>query len=150
MAMFRRHSTQQLRKPNDTRFCTNFLLVESIKENYPALCSVVANEEWADWLAPQSYRATGEKVADAVLSSVFRRQLTEIVNISEPLVITLRKFDGSAPFVGKVYRAVFDAIEAIRELGLTAVSISHALPWQWVVTNFLFQSFFFLYSLLLL
>lgn len=121
LALFRKHSTHHLRKPGDTRFCSNFLLLDSIKTSHAALRSVVTTDEWADWLATQPFRATGENVAELILSPGFRRRMQELLDVSKPLVAALRLFDGSTPVCGKVYRSMFDAVETIKGLQMDEV-----------------------------
>lgn len=119
--MFRKKSSHHLRKPGDTRFCSNFLLLDNIKSCHAALRSVVTTDEWADWLASQSFREVGENVAEVILSPGFRRRMQELLEVSKPLVAALRLFDGSTPITGKVYRVMFEAVESIKALEMDEV-----------------------------
>lgn len=126
LALYRKTAHRELRKPADTRFCSQYLMVESVKDNHAHLRSVVTTDEWSTWLASQSpvMREMGEKISDTILSPGFRKKVVELVSVTFPIVFALRKFDGSTPIAGKAYRTMFDTVEMIRAQDIPWVSIS--------------------------
>lgn len=124
LALYRKHAHRELRKPGDTRFCSQYLMLESVKENHANLRAVVTTDEWSNWLASQSVatREAGEKIADTILCTGFRKRVIELVQITFPIVVALRRFDGNVPIAGKAYRTMFDTVEAIRALDIPWVS----------------------------
>lgn len=129
LSIFRQKKTSELRKPSDTRFCASFLMLESIKNNLLALRHTVSSDDWSMWLPKQSHAVqdAGEVVQDTILSLAFRKELAELIAIIEPLMKALRLFDGNTPFVGKVYRSMFNCVEAVRGLDLEEVLSSKIL-----------------------
>jgi hypothetical protein len=125
LALYRKHAQRELRKPADTRFCSQYLMLDSIRENMAHLRAVVTTDEWATWLAAQTLatQEAAERVADTILSPGFRKRLLELCNLSVPIVAALRKFDGNVPIAGKAYRTLFDTVQAVRGLELPWVGL---------------------------
>lgn len=122
LALYRKHQgATALKKPAVTRFCSQFMLLESIKTNQGALRAVVTSPEWTSWVQDHP-SDVAEDVADLVLSPSFRKKVWEVIDICTPLVKALKKFDSNAPVASKVYRTVFDAIEALKAVDVPSVS----------------------------
>lgn len=96
-------------------------MLESLKANWGPLRAVVGSDEWTTWLSGQSFADVGEHVADLILSPTFRKKVQELIDISTPVVKALRKFDGNVPVASKVYRTMYDTVEAMKSVDIAQV-----------------------------
>jgi hypothetical protein len=70
-ALFRGKSALDLLKPGDTRFATNFIMLDNMLEVREALQELVFNREWREWNGKSNHSDDGDKVRDCVLQSGF-------------------------------------------------------------------------------
>jgi len=76
----------ELLKPGDTRFATQFIMLQRIDNCKDALQETVVNREFKKWLSCSSkITATGKTVTDTVLSDSFWQSVAEIVDVCEPI-----------------------------------------------------------------
>jgi hypothetical protein len=69
--LFRGKSALDLLKPGDTRFATNFIMLDNMLEVREALQELVFNREWREWNGKSNHSDDGDKVRDCVLQSGF-------------------------------------------------------------------------------
>lgn len=117
-ALFREKSAKDLLKPGDTRFATNFIMLDRMLEVKEALQGVVVGREWREWNEKSSHSDEGDEVRDCVLRSGFWKNVQEVLALTKGTVALLRECDRGVPIVGKVYVAMFNCeqeLEALRD-----------------------------------
>jgi hypothetical protein len=117
-AMFREKFALDLLKPGDTRFATNFIMLNRMLEVKEALQELVVGREWREWNGESNHSDDGDKVKDCVLRSEFWKNLEEVLALTKGTVALLRECDRGVPIAGKVYVAMFNCgqeLEALRD-----------------------------------
>jgi len=107
-ALFRGKSVLDLLKPGDTRFATNFIMLDRMLEVREALQELVVGREWREWNGKSNHLDNRDEVRDCVLRSGFWKNLEEVLALTKGTVALLRKCDRGVPIVGKVYVAMFN------------------------------------------
>jgi hypothetical protein len=116
LALFRSLSNLELLKPGETRFATNFIMLERMQEVKVALQQLVVGDAWREWNEKSSHEMEGEEVHDILTSAAFWKGIKEVLAVSESIVCLLRQCDKGIPIVGKVYYAMFLIGEELRAL----------------------------------
>jgi len=70
-ALFRGKSALDLLKPGDTRFATNFIMLDRMLEVREVLQELVVGREWREWNGKSNHSDDGDDVRDCVLRSGF-------------------------------------------------------------------------------
>jgi hypothetical protein len=115
LAIFRSHSSLQLLKPNNTRFCTEFISHNRLLQVKESLQETVVDKNFKAWLKNKKYRQHGSDISDRVLSEVWWKTADVIVRLCEPIVSLLRLVDsgGEKPAIGKVYFKMFTLVQHV-------------------------------------
>jgi hypothetical protein len=107
-ALFRGKSVLDLLKPGDTRFATNFIMLDRMLEVKEALQELVIGREWREWNRKSNHSNDGDEVRDCVLRSGFWKNLEKVLALTKGTVALLRECDRGVPIAGKVYVAMFN------------------------------------------
>lgn len=116
LALFRQRSKLDLLKPADTRFATNFIMLQRLQEVKEALQQLVVSGEWTGWNEKSSHQETGEEVRDSLVSAALWKGIRELLAVSEGMVRLMRECDRGVPILGKVYVAMFNVGEELKQL----------------------------------
>ncbi len=82
-----------LLKPGDTRFATNFIMLDCMLEVREALQELVVNWEWREWNGKSNHSDDRDKVRDCVLRSGFWKNLEKLLAFTKGTVALLRECD---------------------------------------------------------
>lgn len=119
LALFRKVSKLELLKPGDTRFGTNFIMLERALAVHAELEVLVASRDWKKWVKRQK-KASKKQAAATIKATVHKdtvwTQAKALVKASKPFVITMKMCDGDVPAMGKVYKRMFDASEKLKSI----------------------------------
>lgn len=115
LAYFRSHSRLQLLKPGETRFATNFIMLQRLQQCKDELQETVVSKEYKQWVSQPKYATTGLKLSATILSTEFWNQTALVVKLCVPIVEVLRLADGHLPCTGKIYWLMFQAHKSIAE-----------------------------------
>jgi hypothetical protein len=107
LALFRSMSKLELLKPGETRFATNFIMLQRMHEVKASLQQLVVSDAWGEWNQKSSHDMEGEEVHDILTSAAFEKGVKELLVVSKSIVCILRQCDKGVPVVGKVYYAMF-------------------------------------------
>jgi hypothetical protein len=108
LALFRSLSKLELLKPRETRFATNFIMLQRMHEVKASLQQLVVSDAWGEWNQKSSHEMEGEEVHDILTSVAFWKGVKEFLVVSKSIVCLLRRqCDKGVPIVGKVYYAMF-------------------------------------------
>ncbi len=102
-------------KPGDTRFATNFIMLDCMLEVKEALQKLVVGREWN---RKSNHSDDRDDVRDCVLRSGFWKNLEKVLALTKGTVALLRECDRGVPIAGKVYVAMFNygqELEALRD-----------------------------------
>ena len=118
LATFRKHSKLELLKPNDTRFCTEFVSHSRLLEVKESLQETVVDRNYKAWLQKQKNKSVkdhGLEISARVLDETWWKRASTAVTLCEPIVSLLRLMDagGASPAVGKVYFKMFSLLQHI-------------------------------------
>ncbi len=117
-ALFHGKSALDLLKPGDTRFATNFIMLDNMLEVREVLQELVVGREWREWNGKSNHSDDGDEVRDYVLRSEFWKNLEEVLALTKGTVALLWECDRGVPIAGKVYVAMFNCgqeLEAPRD-----------------------------------
>jgi hypothetical protein len=92
-ALFRGKSTLDLLKPGDTRFATNFIMMDCMLEVREVLQELVVGWEWREWNRKSNHSDDGDEVRDYVLRSGFWKNLEEVLALTKGTVALLWECD---------------------------------------------------------
>jgi hypothetical protein len=115
-ALFCGKSTLDLLKPRDTRFATNFIMLDRMPEVREALQELVVGREWREWNGKSNHSDDEDEVRDSVLRSGFCKNLEEVLALTKGTVALLRECDRGVLIAGKVYVAMFNCREELEAL----------------------------------
>jgi hypothetical protein len=107
LTLFRSLSKLELLKPGETRFATNFIMLQRMHEVKASLQQLVVSDAWGEWNQKSSHEMEGEEVHDILTSAAFWKGVKELLVVSKSIVCLLRQCDKGVPVVGKVYYAMF-------------------------------------------
>lgn len=115
LALFRQHSQLQLLKPNDTRFCTEFVSHSRLLEVKDSLQETVVDKIYKTWLQNKCYRLTGIEITARILDESWWKTAGVLVQLCKPIVALLRLVDGGVanPAIGKVYFRMFEIVQHV-------------------------------------
>jgi hypothetical protein len=102
LALFRQKSKLDLLKPANTRFATNFIMLQRLQEVKGALQQLVVSGEWTGWNEKSSHQETGEEVRASLVSDAFWKGIQELLAVSEGTVRLMRECNRGVPIVGNV------------------------------------------------
>jgi hypothetical protein len=125
LAIFRSLSKLELLKPGETRFATNFIMLQRMHEVKASLQQLVVSDAWGEWNQKSSHEMEGEEVHDILTSAAFWKGVKELLAVSESIVCLLCQCDKGVLVVGKVYYAMFLISE---ELGALKEGTSEQHP----------------------
>jgi hypothetical protein len=117
-ALFRGKPTLDLLKLGDTRFATNFIMLDRMLEVREALQELVVRREWREWNEKSNHSDDGDEVRDYVLRSKFWKNLEEVLALTKGTVALQQECDRGVPIAGKVYVVMFNCgqeLEALRD-----------------------------------
>jgi len=117
-ALFHGKSALDLLKLGDTRFATNFIMLDRMLEVREALQELVVDREWREWNGKSNHSDDRDEVRDYVLRSRFWKNLEEVLALTKGMVALLRECDRGVPIAGKVYVVMFNCgqeLEALRD-----------------------------------
>jgi hypothetical protein len=115
LAYYRSHASLELLKPGDTRFATNFIMLQRLQQCKDELQETVVSKEYKQWISKPKYKAAGAMISDVILSNTFWDHVAQVVSLCIPIVDVLRLADGQAPCTGKIYWKMFQAHKSIAE-----------------------------------
>jgi hypothetical protein len=107
LVLFRSLSKLELLKPGETKFATNFIMLQRMHEVKASLQQLVVNDAWGEWNQKSSHEMEGEEVHNILTSAAFWKGVKELLAVSESIVCLLRQCDKGVPVVEKVYYAMF-------------------------------------------
>jgi len=107
-ALFRGKFALDLLKSGDTRFATNFIMLDHMLEVREALQELVVGREWKEWNGKSNHSDDGDEVKDCVLWSGFWKNVEKVLALTKGTVALLRECDRGVPIAGKVYVAMFN------------------------------------------
>jgi hypothetical protein len=118
LAIFRSHSDLQLLKPNDTRFCTEFISHSRLLQVKDSLQETVVDKNFKSWLKNKKYRQHGSEISNRLLNEDWWKTVEKIVQLCEPVVSLLRLADagGEKPVIGKVYFKMFAMVQHVENM----------------------------------
>jgi hypothetical protein len=105
LALFRELSDLDLLKPGETRFATNFIMLDRMLKVKAALQQLVVGPAFTGWNEHSQQAEEGDYVRDIVVSGQFWKGVKELLALSEPVV--LRQCDRGIPIVGKIYYKMY-------------------------------------------
>ena len=108
LAQMREQIGGNLLRPGITRFATNFISINSIKEKEVGLKALFTG----DWWSESSYRkmTEGKKVEGIILDMRFWINVTRFIDSVAPLYTVLRKVDSeNVPQMGYIYHLINNA-----------------------------------------
>jgi len=121
-ACFRKHSKLELLKPGQTRFATNFIMVQRLLTVKGALQETVISREYKKWLTEKLYRVKGEAITNMILNEIFWCSVEALVALCEPLIQIMRLADGNVPCVGKIYWKMWQIEKLIQDADLPSIN----------------------------
>jgi len=115
LAIFRSHSSLELLKPNDTRFCTEFISHSRLIQVKESLQEAVVDKNFKSWIVKQKYKAKGLEISAKVLDDEWWKRASTTVQLCEPMVSLLRFVDGGGalPTIGKVYFRMYEVVQHV-------------------------------------
>ena len=119
LAIYRQHCQLELLKPGETRFASQFIMLQRINNCKDALQETVVDRDFKKWLSGGKSAVMGKTVTDTVLNENFWKSVAEIVELSEPIVSLLRLVDGVVPCVGKIYWKMYEIDVGLMNSSLT-------------------------------
>ena len=119
LALFRQLSKLELLKPGDTRFGSNFVMLQRALAVQDELEELVGSKAWKQWVKRQKKAAKKAKAAEikkTITHEKIWKQAATLVKVSKPFVVTMKMADGDVPAMGKLYKRMFDAIEELKAI----------------------------------
>ncbi len=119
--MFREFSSKEtnleLLRLGDTRFGTNFIMLERLQNVKTPIQQMIVSLEWKKWMCSDEK----EDVECAFFSNQFWKLLTLIVKVIEPIFNLMRLVDSGKLTTRKFYEYYDQLMEKINEMdGLTS------------------------------
>ena len=115
LAYFRSHASLELLKPGETRFATNFIMLQRLMQCKDDLQETVVSKEYKQWVSKPKYVKLGLQLSTVILSQTFWDNVKKVVDLCIPVVDVLRLADGHVPCTGKIYWKMFQAHKSIEE-----------------------------------
>ena len=116
LALFRKASPNKaLVRPVQTRFATNFLMIDRLVECKRALLMVVADDAYMEFEFSLERRRNGslivhraKEVRERIHSEMFWTRCASFLYMVEPVLLALREFDGKIPAMPKAWVIMAD------------------------------------------
>ncbi len=91
-----------------TRFGSNFLVLERLREVKPALERMVTSSNWSDWVKkrPPQQRDLAHSIKTHIMDNTpggFWSKCDELLELMLPVIIFLKLVDSNTPQISKVY-----------------------------------------------
>jgi hypothetical protein len=90
LALFRSLSKLELLKLGETRFATNFIMLQCMHEVKASLQQLVVSDAWGEWNQKSSHEMEGEEVHNILTSAAFWKGVKELLAVSESIIYLLR------------------------------------------------------------
>jgi Protein of unknown function (DUF 659)/hAT family C-terminal dimerisation region len=150
-AIFRRMSPNlALRLPLETRFATNFIMIDRLVQLRNALDRMVLDEAWRTYIT-ELRRISGSAYTNGIAVRCFMRSdgfwntCEKILYMVIPVVKALRVFDGTTPAMGLAWKVMYDLEAHVRgftqppfglslDLGATAL-VAFKARWGLMITD---------------
>lgn len=124
LALFRKYSPKlQLKVPPQTRFATNYLMIERLLKLQQPLNNMVIDAEWHVFVQTLFNRQNSHQlqtkarnVRNSIRSDEFWENCTKFVKVVEPVLLALREFDGEVPAMPRAYVIMSDLKEHVFSL----------------------------------
>ncbi|GAQ80551.1 hypothetical protein KFL_000560400 [Klebsormidium nitens] len=118
----------QLLKPGETRFGTNFIMLERMLKVRDALEEVVVDRDWKAWMdgGSAALRNAGAEIQSTVVSTSFWRKVQELVDICWRIVALMKQVDAGTPMVGKVYWRMHEILLKLDDIDAPASHCNRA------------------------
>ncbi|XP_059073592.1 uncharacterized protein LOC131855961 [Cryptomeria japonica] len=114
-AIYRKHASLQLLRCAETRFASNFIMVDRIVKVKQALRQMVVSTEWERWRdRPSTNSQACDEIFDLIIGSgsiLFWQRVGDLLILCWPLIEVLRLFDNDKPCMGDV----FEKLDQMRE-----------------------------------
>ena len=123
-ACFRNHSNLELLKPGETRFCTNFIMLQRLRTVKDALQDTVTSRAYKNWLSDATYKKKGVSVTSIILNEMYWSSLEIATTICEPIIEIIRLADGIGPCTGKIYWKMLQIDQSIETINLPSAEKS--------------------------
>ncbi|KAL4180124.1 hypothetical protein AMTRI_Chr13g90570 [Amborella trichopoda] len=129
--LFREHSKKkEIIRPAITRFATDYLAVDSIRQSEGALKRLFTCEEWLNDRLSKS--STGIKVDNIISNRLFWSRCSSVVEATAPLVTVLRMVDADKKAtMGILYEGIERAKSAIGEKCNFASKVIEIIEKRW-------------------
>jgi hypothetical protein len=120
--MFRRFSPNlSIRAPTETRFATNFIMIDHLRLLRNALERMIIDDDWPPFLADLRRRSArahevGVHVRATIRSDGFWHSCEKNLYMVIPIVKALRVFDDKAPSMGLAWKIMHDLQTHIQSL----------------------------------
>ena len=128
--MYRQRMSTMLRLPCETRFGTNFYMVESLLKNKNAVLETFVCASFSEWEATQT-AAIKEKILDhqnLLADNHFWDEMVDVYHVMMPIIFALRQLDTKLPNIGKVWMAWWTIQESLHNPEELVNSI--VKPWR--------------------
>ncbi len=117
LALFRKRSSLELLKPGETRFGTQFIMLQRLLQVKDDLQETVMDKEFKQWAAGKARRGgDSTAVTKTVVDENFWKAAGQLVSVCEPIIALLHLTDGTVPCVGKVYWQMYQLDTGIERL----------------------------------
>lgn len=108
LKLFKSLSKLTLLLPGETRFATNFIMLERILSCKGAIEELISRQDFKEWLPKQSYKEAGDRIVSTIKKEEWWEKIEVLVDLSAPVVNVLRFSDGDIPSAGKIYLEMFN------------------------------------------
>lgn len=115
--LYRQRMSTMIRLPCETRFATNFYMVESLLRNKSAVMETFVCGPFSEWEASQSeyIKVKILSLRENISSKVFWDDVGDAYHVMMPIIFALRQLDSRAPNIGKVYMAWWSIQESLKK-----------------------------------
>ena len=115
-ALFKQISTLNLLKPAETRFATNFIMLQRLIQVRDALEKLMYDDFYRDWACKGKYKIEAAKIKSYIMNPTFWHKCAEAVAVSEAIVKLMRQCDKGVPNMGKIYHGMWEVGESLKKL----------------------------------
>ncbi|KXZ41022.1 hypothetical protein GPECTOR_962g228 [Gonium pectorale] len=117
LAIFNKHSKLKVLLPGETRFATEFLVLDRSIKVRRALKKMLADRKFEKWTKAggKSRKDEVAEIAKLINADGFWVRVQELVDLTGPIVVVLRLADSSAPTTGKIYHECLKLQQHVEE-----------------------------------
>lgn len=114
-AAWRNISNRALLKPGETRFASEFIMLERAYDRKAQLQQLVVSEGWHAAIATMRVgdQAHASRHRQLILDDQHWDKVAQVIQLAEPIVKMLRVADGDAPSASKVHALAFQVQESL-------------------------------------